>query len=137
MFEQLGRREWVRQCDDILTGLSQPAPSASSQAPPQQQRFDPIGSWLMRDSAAFASQFHFNFLPNGTFHGQQQTPALGVQATVQGQWGFDANTMALHIQGYANGVMPMGVSVFIRGQNLEGWYGTGNDGLGYMFTRAG
>ena len=136
VFERLGRREWVRQCDDILAGASRQTVQDHVQDASRSGVFNPTGSWRINDSAAFPSQFFVSFLPDGTFNGQQQTPALGVSAGVHGQWAYDAGNSVLHIQGYANGVMPMGVSIFLQGQNGNGWYGLGNDGVAYMLSPA-
>ena len=136
VFERLGRREWVRQCDDIFAGASREQAQDQVHEYQHADVFNPVGSWHISDSAAFPSQFFVSFQPNGTFNGQQQTPALGVQAGINGQWAFDPGNSALHIQGYANGVMPMGVSIFLQGRNADGWYGMGNDGVAYMLSPA-
>jgi hypothetical protein len=126
-FEKLGRREWLRQCDDILY-------STNEIPPPPPTEFQPVGNWLIRDSAALPSTMFIQIFPNGTFRGAQHTPAMEIQADCQGQWGFDPSTRGLHIQGYINGIMPFGLSIFIQGQSQEGWFGTGRDGNGYLIS---
>ena len=75
------------------------------------------------------------FFPNGTFQGYQQTPAMGIEGPVQGQWGFDPARNLLAVQGILNGMMPFGTQIIIQGQHGGAWHGVGVDGVAYALEQ--
>ena len=138
LFEKLGNREWVRQVDDILAGANHSAPPAPMVSAPMQQAqpagFLPHGTWRIRDTAMYPSNWTMHFDPSGAFEGHQQTPALNIDAPCSGQWGFDPAQQVLHIRGVLDGMMPFGTSMFLRGQTPEGWFAVGVDGMSYLLS---
>jgi len=140
LFEQVGRQDWVRQCTDVLAA-HEPGPPGPQPPPgpppPRPQGFVPLGRWQVRDMAPVASTLTADFVANGMFQGRFQAPGIGIDAPAQGQWAYNAVNRAFQVQGVAGGFMPLNFLVFVQGQGPQGWYGTGSDGVGYVFTPAG
>ena len=127
LFDRLGRNDWVRQCDDVIEGLRH-------DPPPRPQEFVPHGRWTIRDMAPVASTLTADFAPSGLFQGRFQAPGIGVDAPAQGQWAYNRATGAFQVQGIAGGFMPLTFLVFVQGRSAQGWFGTGSDGVGYVFS---
>lgn len=140
MFEQLGRTSWVRQCDDLLASIerrttagqqaSYGAPLTPTMAPPAV--FQPAGQWRIQVSDG--SLIVANFYPNGALQGWQQSGFLTAQFA--GQWAFIPQAQMLQLQGLINGFQPFMLAITMQGMQNNGYYGVGNDGHGYFFTRA-
>ncbi len=148
-FEKLGRRDWVRQCDDLLRSQDVPAgatvtgnvpegaelPETDVPSPPSQ--FNPVGNWRICDTAYCPSTWDVQFFQNGGFQGQQSTPAMGIYGPVSGQWGYEPYYSAFHIQGMLNGMVPFGTTIYIQRFDGNVWHGTGMDGMPYSLAALG
>jgi hypothetical protein len=130
LFEKLGRAEWVRQCDDLLA-----APVQSPINSPLPAAFQPIGRWQIRATDAAGSIIYVDIYPNGGCQGVQQAPAVGLNSPFIGQWAFNPYNQQLQFQGMVNGMYPFAFGIVIQGQQSNGHYGVGTDGLGYFLTR--
>ena len=130
MFEKLGRTEWVRQCDSLLTSAT-PSPAPP---PPPPATFQPAGRWQFQITDAVGSVMVVDFYPNGMFNAVQQAGvAPGVQA--QGQWLFNPYNQMLQFQGVIAGYMPFMLGIVIQRPHLNGFYGVGTDNCAYFMTR--
>lgn len=137
MFEKLGRKEWVRQCDDLLAAPGRDASYRAMEATsplPQLAGFQPVGNWHIRVMDAVGSTMFLNINPDGTFQVEQQASGLNIQAV--GQWVFNPYNQMLQLQGMLNGFQPFMLGIIIQGQQYDGYYGVGNDGYSYFLTQA-
>ncbi|HZY43668.1 MAG TPA: tetratricopeptide repeat protein [Anaerolineae bacterium] len=139
MFEKLGRAEWVRQCDDLLAAPVQSPINSPMPVPAMQSLavFQPIGRWQIRATDAAGSIIYVDIYPNGGCQGVQQAPAVGLNSPFIGQWAFIPYNQQLQFQGMVNGIYPFAFGIVIHGQQGNGYYGVGTDGLGYFLTREG
>jgi hypothetical protein len=139
MFEQLGRTDWVQQCDSVLNAPAwQPAPdlpsSYSTGQPPV--GFQPVGRWQIRITDMAGSIMFVDLYPNGSCQGWQQAGNFGMNIPFAGQWAFVPYNQMLQLQGFANGMYPFALAIMIQGQQANSYYGVGTDGNGYFLTRA-
>jgi hypothetical protein len=144
MFEQLGRREWVRQCDDLLRSvdasfgsppgalppLVHPAPALPPIAP-----FQPQGRWFFRLTDGRASVITVDFHPNGMFGAVQQAGPYAPVVQAQGQWLFNPYTHTLQFQGMVNNFTPFMLGIAIQHAQPNGYYGVGTDSCAYFISR--
>ncbi|KOP23111.1 hypothetical protein AMR41_27790 [Hapalosiphon sp. MRB220] len=132
IFEQIGRTEWVRQCDILLHDnhkVSEKYPLEISDS----IQFQPIGQWLLQ--VTDGSMMQAIFYPNGTFQGIQLAGLLGSNIPFTGQWAFIPQTQILQVQGLISGWQPYMLVIAIQSIKDNKFYGTGNDGRGYIFSR--
>lgn len=130
MFEQMGRAEWVRQCDELL---SQPEISTGWQQP--QNAFQPIGDWQIQVHDAVSSTMSLRLHPDGAFEAVQQFGHFGATVQAAGQWVFVPMQQLLQLQGMINGFQPFILGISIQGQQGNAFYGTGNDGFHYTLSQ--
>jgi hypothetical protein len=130
MFEQLGRVDWVGQCDFVL----QPAgPQTSLNAAPNLAVFQPVGRWQVQ--ANDGSIALVEIYPNGGFASSLQGGLYGYGAQSAGQWGFMPANNFLRFQGLVNGLIPFDLGVAIQGQQNGVFVATGTDGKTYFLQR--
>lgn len=149
LFQSLGRADWVRHCERLLgqggdvapsprDGTASPTdPSPAPDVQPtgfQPSLFQPVGQWEARISNGGA--FHLTLLPGGGMHGSQRIPPYGMEVPFQGQWGFDAASRILGLQGLV-GAAPFALGIRIDGDEEVGYQGVGSDGLSYGLRRIG
>ncbi len=131
MFEQLGRVDWVQQCDFVL---QQTAPQATmAPAPGALAVFQPVGRWQV--GANDGSVALVEIYPNGSFASTLQGGIYGYGAQSAGQWGFMPANNFLRFQGLVNGLMPFDLGMAIQGQQNGAYMATGTDGKMYFFQR--
>ena len=157
MFEQLGRREWVRQCDDLLAAterqtappgaippplfppppaFAHPVPqSAPPPAPAALSHFHPHGRWLFQITDGQSSVITVDFFPNGTFNAVQSTGLYTPPLQAQGHWLFNPCNHTLQIQGVASNYTPFMLGIAIQHAYPNGFYGTGTDACAYFISR--
>ncbi len=131
MFEQLGRVDWVQQCDFVLQQSAPPATMA--QAPGALAIFQPVGRWQV--GANDGSVALVEIYPNGSFASTLQGGIYGYGAQSAGQWGFMPANNFLRFQGLVNGLMPFDLGMAIQGQQNGAYMATGTDGKMYFFQR--
>ncbi len=142
MFAGLGRVEWVRQCEDVISSTldarePEPmSPTAPDPQPPPQGGFNPIGRWHIQVMDAVGSVMYVEYFPNGTFQSVQQATSMGLNIQGQGQWAFNPFNNSLEMQGLINNMQPFMLGIFIQGPQENGFYGIGTDGYGYFLSRA-
>ena len=145
MFEKLGRAEWIRQCDDLLTAQSRwagPAPASPAPTPMPSGSvsipagFRPVGRWNLQTTGSGGSAGFIEIYPNGTMQGWIQSPALGLNYQFGGQWAFIPYNSLLQLRGLSNGTFPFALGIAIQGQQGNGYFGLGTDGNGYFLARA-
>jgi hypothetical protein len=132
LFAQLGRTDWVEQCD-LLAGqraTAQPAAAQATQAP-----LNPTGQWRIQISAG--GFMDAALLPNGALQGQQHHPMLQGPLPFSGMWGFDPGQSLLSLQGTVAGMNPFFLSMYLQGQPDGSLFGAGTDGHQYRFMRLG
>ena len=95
--------------------------------------FLPVGRWRMQLSDG--SAWLMDFYPNGAFVGQGIGMWWGAGAQAAGGWGFFVPTQTLQLQGSVNNTLPIMVVIAIQGQQDNRYFGLGNDGKSYTFTR--
>lgn len=100
---------------------------------PSQAGFNPVGRWIAQISGGEPMLIVLN--PDGTFQAAQQN-VYGLRAQAVGKWGFNPNNQMLQLQGLVNGYQPFLLGITIRGQQNNGYFGTGSDGYNYFITRA-
>jgi hypothetical protein len=96
--------------------------------------FQPVGRWQMQVSDG--SAWLMTFFPNGSFIGQGIGMWWGAGAQASGGWIFFIPAQTLQLQGAVNNMLPIMAVLVIQGQQAGGYYALGNDGKGYVFTRA-
>jgi hypothetical protein len=129
MFEQLGRIDWVQQCDFVLQRAAPPG----MVAPGAPAIFQPVGRWQVR--ANDGSVALVELYPNGSFASTLQGGVYGYGAQSAGQWGFIPANNFLRFQGLVNGFMPFDLGMAIQGQQNGMYMATGTDGKMYLFQR--
>ncbi len=161
IFQQMGRTEWVRKCEELLAAPKSRTTEPDLPAAPdsQQQRgkpgkaervvpeprrgsrkatatdvFEPVGSWSIQVMDAFQSTMQLDLMLDGTFAATQDVPSLGMSLQAAGQWAYNPAGQMLQIQGLVGGYQPFLMFVSIQGRQGAGWFGVGSDGISYMFT---
>lgn len=156
MFAQLGRREWVRQCDDLLSSSSArqaappgaiPPPLFQSQSPAAHPtppfppppgpgaQFQPVGRWLLQIADGRESVITTDLFPNGTFSGVQHSGPYVPPKHAQGHWLYNPYHRLLQFQGVVNNFIPFMLGIAIQHAYPNGFYGTGTDGCAYFIRR--
>jgi hypothetical protein len=153
MFSELGREDWVRHCDSLLSALgnipqmtgypqqaSQSSPHVHGHTQPHAQssyrvEFHTTGRWHVQVSEGSVMDLHL--FANGMVQGTQQNNMLALYVTYSGQWTYLPANGMLQIQGYVNNSFPFFLSVAIQGNQNGIFSGTGMDGHHYQFTRTG
>ncbi|MCL4273198.1 MAG: TIR domain-containing protein [Anaerolineales bacterium] len=131
MFMQMGRAEWVRQCDELL---SQTEISTGRQQ--SQNAFQPIGNWQIQVHDAVSSTMSLRLHPDGAFEAVQQFGPFGASIQAVGQWVFVPMQQLLQLQGLINGFQPFMLGISIQSQQGNAFHGTGNDGFHYTLSQA-
>jgi hypothetical protein len=140
MFSELGREDWVRHCDSLLSALGNiPEMTGYTQhsqygSAPQGLEFHPAGRWHVQVSEGSVMDLHL--FPNGMVQGTQQNSVMMLYAAFSGQWTYLPATRMLQIQGYVNN-FPFFLSVTIQTFMNNIYSGTGMDGHHYQFSRTG
>jgi hypothetical protein len=141
MFERLGRRDWVRQCDLVLQQLgcgappapgayepgmkSQPQmPGAQGPPPPPTGGFQPYGRWQMNFGSGSAAMVVLS--PDGSFQGV--VTLMGMNHQVVGRWAFMPMNGMLQFQGLADGYIPFNSAIMIKSQYGDGYYAVDSTG---------
>ena len=155
-FDQLRRKDWVRQCDEALRAArdskvspqdrtTSSAPSRSGAQPVQEppplppQQPAPLtaatlaGRWHVDILAMVRNSMRLDLLPNGTMQGAQEMPFVGSVA-LQGTWGFDPYNRVLGLQFFAQ-FQSSQLGIFLRTSTADGYEGLGSDGIVYQFHR--
>ncbi|WNG45301.1 hypothetical protein F0U60_15185 [Archangium minus] len=123
MFAQLGRSDWVHQCELLLTSRH-----TSRELPV----FQPVGSWLIQSSTG--RTLYVRLLAGGTMQGTYQAPPWNLQVGFSGHWAFEPRQQLLHLQGMVSG-LPFIHRIQLQGMQAGNPYGIGSDGLTYRLTR--
>jgi hypothetical protein len=131
MFQKLGRNEWVRQCDDLMSHESHRVHSGY-----QAQGFQPVGNWFVQVSDYLSSSMHLTLHPNGWFEATQQAGIYGTIAQAAGQWVFTPAQQMLQFQGMVNGFQPFMLGIMIQNQQGNIFYGIGTDSYGYTLHKS-
>jgi hypothetical protein len=130
MFEQLGRVDWVQQCDFALRSMgAQPALNPA----PNLAVFQPVGRWQVQSNDGSVALVEI--YPNGSFTSTVQGGPYGYGAQSAGQWGFIPANNFLRLQGMVNGFMPFDLGIVIQGQQNGVFVATGTDGKAYFLQR--
>ena len=135
-FKQLGKSDWVRQCNDALKSLSrepEAAPAASTQ-PAQLSAASFVGRWHVDIAAMVASTMLLELYPNGACQGSQQIPWMGTVPFQGGNWMFEPFNRVLQIQGMIN-FAPFNLAILIQGAEGSGYVGIDNQNIAYHFKR--
>jgi hypothetical protein len=130
MFEQLGRVDWVQQCDFALRSMG---PQPALNVTPNLALFQPVGRWQVQ--ANDGSVALVEIYPNGSFASTVQGGPYGYGAQSAGQWGFIPANNFLRLQGMVNGFMPFDLGIVIQGQQNGVFVATGTDGKTYFLQR--
>lgn len=140
LFLQLGRNDWVQQCDDLLaandlSGYSAtPETGFGTQGTPQPSSFQPVGNW--QSQLSNGSTMTFQLLPGGQMQGVQQVGMLGINVNFNGQWAFDPYDHLLQLQGMVGGSSPFLLHIAIEGHQGNIYFGMGSDGQSYLLTKS-
>jgi len=98
---------------------------------PQAAAFQPVGRWQMQ--ATDGSVTVADLYANGALQAVQTVMGMNIHGA--GQWAFDPYNNMLQFQGMANAVQPFMFSIYVQGQQGNGYHGVGTDGHGYFLTR--
>lgn len=102
--------------------------------PPGADDFNPIGRWNIQVQDMVGSRLFVEFAPNGMFQMMQQVGLY--QVPVNGTWGYNPQTRQLGLQGVVNSFQPFMLAMTINNALPNGYAAVGNDGIGYVLTRA-
>lgn len=102
--------------------------------PPSGDDFTPVGRWNIQVQDMVGSRLFVEFAPNGMFQMMQQVGLY--QVPVNGSWGYNPLTKQLGLQGVVNTFQPFVLVLTINGAVPGGYAAVGNDGIGYILTRA-
>lgn len=143
IFERINRRDWVRQCDDLLDSFgekmndsfiespsTQPLPHSESQ---QTLEFHPVGRWHVEANDGTVIDIHF--LPNGVVQGTQKNAMTWQNFSFNGQWAYVPYNRMLQIQGLTNFGYPFVQVITIQQKTGEKFTGFDVNGYYYEFQR--
>lgn len=102
--------------------------------PPDAGDFNPIGRWNIQVQDMVGSRLFVEFAQNGSFQMMQQVGLY--QVPVNGTWGYNPLTRQLGLQGVVNAFQPFMLAMTINNALPNGYTAVGNDGIGYVLTRA-
>lgn len=143
IFERINRREWVRQCNDLLDSFGEKM-NDSFIEPPQNQalpqsygqqtlEFHPVGRWHVEVNDGTGIDVHF--LPNGVVQGTQQNAMTWQNFTFNGQWAYVPYNRMLQMQGFTNFGYPFVQVITIQQKQGEEFTGFDVNGYYYKFQR--
>jgi hypothetical protein len=131
MFVELGRDDWVRQCDELLRAAAEAGyPQAVT---PVQGGFQPVGTWQAEITGS--GTLMLQLFPNGAMQGIQQIGSLENTIEFSGQWAFDASSQTIHLQGLVGGFLPFMLQITIQGQQGDVYTAAGSDGFMYSLRQ--
>jgi hypothetical protein len=114
------------------TAPTQEVPATPSPAKSELEQFQPIGGWNVQFSSGITLLVE-HYL-NGTFQGY--ATIVGVTHAVAGSWGYNPYNMVLQYQGLVDGVAPLISAMLVQGRRGNGYYGTDDDGIGFVMSPA-
>ena len=129
LFTQLGRSDWVEQCDLVAGHQGSALPAA------HQAALNPAGHWRIQISDG--SHMDATLQANGSLQGQQHHPMMPMPVPFNGMWGFDPQQSLLSLQGVVGGMNPFFLNLYLQGQPDGSLVGAGTDGHQYRFMRLG
>jgi len=145
LFDDLGKRDWVRQCDAALKSITPPDPSPQPKPPPLPLPPQPppgpvpptvpdfFGRWNIEIMAVIKNSMVLDLFSNGTCQGTQQLPLLGA-IPFQGNWAYDPYSRTLQLQCMMQ-FQPFALGIIIQAPHGTGYQGVGTDGCVYLFNR--
>lgn len=131
MFQELGRADWVRACDEHL-GQTDAVSAQPRQTGATGPVFSSVGRWQVVDGLGNRSVAEYR--PDGTFEAVQQAGVFGSNHFA-GRWAFDAESSVLQVQGMINRMVPFALAVIIRGEQQGTYLAVDAAGTAYYLTR--
>jgi hypothetical protein len=149
LYRQLSDQAMLDKIEAMDPGLEHPQPGAPEESKGEPQlsparqvpvlqvassTFNPVGRWNVQVQDMVGSRLFVDFGQDGTF---QMTQQVGMyQVPVSGTWTFNPVSQQLALQGVVNTFQPFILAITITGQPPNGFTAVGNDGIGYLLTRA-
>jgi hypothetical protein len=117
-----------------VPGTDPAAVSAPAGAAQGLDEFNPVGRWNIQVQDMVGSRLYAEFAPNGMFQMMQQVGLY--QVPVGGSWSYNPLTRQLGLQGVVNTFQPFVLMMTLSGVLPNGYAAVGNDGIGYVLSRA-
>lgn len=94
----------------------------------------PTGRWHVELADQAGSTMSLDLRPDGTLHGAQSVPTMGMHAPFAGTWLWQPPYLTL--QGTIGGMQPFHLTISIQAGAAGALQGVDANGTGYRFTRA-